>query len=162
MKQTKIIVLANLLLLFGVIIYQITKKENVLNEGELILMEIRPVDPISYLQGYYMTLSYAETRTEYNDSIPKRGYFIVTLDGNRVAKKVRFQENPMPIHEGEYRIKYFQGISWQVNIGAESYFFEEGQQEKFEQAAYGGLHVLENGDALLANLYDKEFQLITP
>jgi len=162
MQRTRIIILANLLLLFGVITYNVVKKETVLNQGTLILMKLRPVDPISYLQGFFMTIDYAETRIDYGNEHPNRGYMIVTLDENRVAKRIRFQEELEPLNEGEYRMKYFKANSWEVNIGAESYFFEDGAAKKFEAAEYGGLRVLEDGHTLLANLYDSAFQVIEP
>ena len=162
MKPTRIVILVNLLLVFGVMAYQINKKEGVLSDGELILMELRPVDPRSLMQGDYMTISYAETRINYDTLPPNRGYMIVRLDENRVAKRVRFQKNSDPLNEGEYRLRYFRSGTWDVNIGAESYFFQEGSAKRFEAAEYGGLRVLEDGHTLLANMYDSAFQIIEP
>lgn len=161
MKQTKIILLLNLLLLLGVMAFQITKKEQTLTEGELVLLKLRPIDPRSLMQGDYMVLRYAETRATKLDSIPPRGYFIVTLDENRVAKKVRFQKTAEPLHQGEHRIKYFWNDRF-VSIGAESYFFEEGSAQKFETAQYGALRVHKSGESLLVGLYDENLQFIEP
>ena len=47
-----------------------------------------------------------------------------------------------------------------VIIGAESYFFEEGQAELFEKACYGGLMVDKNGNSILIGLYDENFEKI--
>lgn len=161
MKQTKWILLANLILLLGVISYEIVKKEHTLAEGKLILMKLRPVDPRSIMQGDYMRLRYEATRATYLDSIPSRGYFICTLDELGVASKVRFQENAEPLNTGEYRIKYFWNDRFAA-IGAESYLFEEGSAAKFDSAKYGGLRVHESGESLLVGLYDGDRQLIQP
>jgi uncharacterized membrane-anchored protein len=47
-----------------------------------------------------------------------------------------------------------------LNIGAESYFFEEGQGEQFAQAEFGGLKVDDRGNSILVSLYDPNQQLI--
>lgn len=161
MKNSNWLILINLVILLGVMAFQITKKEDTLANGELVFLKLAPVDPRSLMQGDYMTLRYAETRTSYRDSIPARGYFIVTLDSNRVATKVRFQQAPVPLHSGEYRIKYFWS-KWSASIGAESYFFEEGTGERFEAAEYGALRVHESGESLLIGLYDKDLNYIEP
>lgn len=67
----------------------------------------------------------------------------------------------MPLAKEEQLIKYFKG-DWSLNIGAESYFFEEGQGEQFEQAEFGGLRVDDKGNSILVGLYDKQKQLIEP
>jgi uncharacterized membrane-anchored protein len=48
----------------------------------------------------------------------------------------------------------------QMHIGAESYFFEEGQAKKFEVARYGGIKVDDAGNSVLVGLYDKNHKLI--
>ena len=42
-----------------------------------------------------------------------------------------------------------------INIGAESYFFQEGDAEKFEKAVYGGLRVDNKGNSVLVGLFDE-------
>lgn len=154
MKKYKLFIIGlNLVLLIAFINYSIFKKENVLTEGKLILLELAPVDPRSLMQGDYMQLSYAIAQGE-NDSIPKRGYCVVRLDSVGVAQKIRLQENKTPIHSGEYVIVYTKS-NWNLNIGAESYFFQEGQAEKFEAAKYGGLKIDKNGNNVLEGLYDE-------
>ena len=62
---------------------------------------------------------------------------------------------------GEARIKYklvdrFGGIK----LGAESFFFEEGQAQRFASAEYGVLHVDEAGNSVLVGLADENGTLI--
>ena len=47
-------------------------------------------------------------------------------------------------------------------LGAESFFFEEGQDTLYQKATYGGLKVNAKGESLLVGLYDKDFLLIKP
>jgi uncharacterized membrane-anchored protein len=159
-KYRNIIVVWNLLLLLIYFHYSVIKKENLLAKGQLILLELAPVDPRSLMQGDYMDLRYkiAEDLTE--DSLPKRGYCVVRLDQNMRAEKIRFQPDTAPLKEGEYLIEYTSVNRWNIRIGAESYFFQEGDAEKYDKAKYGGVKIDKHGNSLLIGLYDEHFQKI--
>lgn len=92
----------------------------------------------------------------------KRGYCVIVLDSDKVAHRVRLQDDTKPLNKGEILIKYSLSGSWgnDINIGSESYFFEEGQAEKFETAQYGGLKVDNKGNSILIGLYDTEKKFI--
>jgi len=77
-----------------------------------------------------------------------------------IADSVRFQTEKTPLNEGEQLVKYFSRTSWSVSIGAESFFFQEGQAAKFEQAKYGGIMVDEDGNSILVGLYDEGLKRI--
>jgi len=47
-----------------------------------------------------------------------------------------------------------------MNIGAESFFFEEGQAEKYEKATYGALKVDHKGNSILVGLYNENLDKI--
>lgn len=159
-KRT-IIILANLVLLLVMFNFSVAEKEEVLENGELVLLKLAPVDPRSLMQGDYMRLSYAISQTEELDKLPARGYAVVKLDEQQVAHLVRYQEEETPLHPQEHLLKYTRG-EWSINLGAESYFFEEGQAKVFEAAEYGGLKVDEKGNSILIGLYDAQRQLILP
>lgn len=148
------IVFGNLILLLVYFNYSIFKKETLLKEGQLVLLELAPVDPRSLMQGDYMRLRYNLSRNNDAD-IPKRGFCIVQLDSNNVASKVRFQKDTSPLNEGELPIEYTSPNNWNINIGAESFFFQEGDAEKYEKAKYGGLKIDAKGNSLLIGLYDE-------
>ncbi len=161
MKNIKtIVIIFNLVCLIGYINWAIFHKEKTIAEGTLMLFELAPVDPRSLMQGDYMDLRYAiarEGRTE--NELPKFGYGVVTLDENKVVTLVRYQEAKTPLNDGEFLIEYAihrRGISF----GAESYFFEEGTAERFEEAKYGGLRVDEEGKSILMGLYDENWEFI--
>jgi len=161
MKKYKWIIFAvNLVIVLGFFNYSIVEKENLLSDGELVLLELAPVDPRSLLQGDYMTLSYDIARGVDTDSISKRGYCVVKLHDNGVARRVRIQDGKTPVYEGEYLIRYSEGEWNRINLGAESYFFQEGEGEKYEEAEYGGLRVDKNGNNVLVGLYDKDLKKI--
>lgn len=160
MKKISIyIVLVNALLLLFFFNYNIFNKERILNHGEKILIALAPKDPRSLFQGDYMRLSYAITNDLRFDSMPIKGYCVVELDSNRIASFIRVQENILPKAENEYLIEYHR-TQWEVSIGAESYFFEEGKASNFENAKYGCLRVDKKGNSVLEGLYNSELQKI--
>ena len=77
------------------------------------------------------------------------------MEENGIAKKVRIQENKTPINDNEFLIEYTSKKWSNINIGAESYFFQEGEAEKYENAKYGGIKVDNQGNSLLIGLYDE-------
>ncbi len=154
------VIIVNLVALLVYFNYSIAQKETLLKEGQLVLLPLAPVDPRSLMQGDYMALRYELSTGLSSDTIPKRGYCVVRLDGNGVASRVRFQKAPLPLHNNEHLIGYTAPDNWNVNIGAESFFFEEGQAEKYDRAKYGALRVDENGNSLLVGLYNEQRQLI--
>ncbi|MEE9364383.1 MAG: GDYXXLXY domain-containing protein [Cellulophaga sp.] len=153
-KYRWILIIANLIILLGVFNNSILQKEALLSDGQLVLLELAPVDPRSLMQGDYMRLRYAISENINSDSIPKRGFCVVKLEKNGIAKKVRIQENKTPINVNEYLIEYTSKHWRGINIGAESFFFQEGKAEIYENAKYGGIKVDTNGNSLLIGLYD--------
>ena len=140
--------------------FGILSKEKVLEEGELVLLELAPVDPRSLMQGDYMRLRYKISERIYNsDTIPKRGYYVVKLNDSGIAKKVRIQEQLKPLNNNELLIKYTYD-NWNLNIGAESYFFQEGKGEIYGNAKYGGLKIDKEGNSLLLGLYNEKLEFI--
>ena len=154
-KYKWILILINLIILLGLYNNSILKKEELLSNGQTILLELAPVDPRSLMQGDYMRLNYDISNNIDTDSISKRGFCVVKLRENGVAEKVRIQENRTPINDNEFLIEYTSREWRGINIGSESYFFQEGEAEKYEKAKYGGIKVDNNGNSLLVGLYDE-------
>lgn len=158
-KISTVFIITNLLLLLGYINYSIYAKEKILTEGNLVLLRLAPVDPRSLIQGDYMQLSY-EISNGFENPVPKKGYCIIMIDSNGVAKRVRFQQNLQPLSGRELAIAYSRRNSWTFKIGAESYFFQEGDAEKFTNAKYGGLRLDGKGNSVLVGLFNEKFQQI--
>jgi len=155
-KYKRILIIVNLILLLVLFNNSILQKETLLSNGQLILLELAPVDPRSLMQGDYMTLRYDISVNIDSDSIYNKGFCVVKLDENRVAKKVRIQNHKEPLYTNEYLIKYT-STQWRgINIGAESFFFQEGKADKYQKTKYGGLKVDANGNSLLIGLYDEK------
>lgn len=161
MKKYKwLIIILNLVILLVYFNFSISKKEELLKDGKLILLALAPVDPRSLMQGDYMSLRYSLSEDLHSESLPKRGYCVVKLDKNGVAQRQRFQKNTTPLKDGEYLINYTSSDTWNVNIGAESFFFQEGQAEKYENAKYGAVKVDKEGNSLLIGLYGENLKQI--
>lgn len=161
MKRYKwIIILLNLCFILIYYNYSINQKEQLLKNGELILLELAPEDPRSLMQGDYMNLTYTLAEDFYGTKKPKRGYCIVKTDTNHIAISISFQEQLSELKPKEYPIKYTSLSGYNLKIGAESYFFQEGNVKKYEKVKYGGLKVDKSGNSLLVGLFDNQLNLI--
>ena len=161
-KLKWILILLNLLLLLVYFNCSVLNKEKILSDGTLILLKLAPVDPRSLMQGDYMRLNYELTNGHISSGkLKKRGYCIVELDSAGVGQLKRFQSDRKGVEADEYMIEYNLN-DWDINIGAESYFFQEGNAKYFENAEYGGLRVDSKGNSVLVGLYDEDRKLITP
>ena len=105
-----------------------------------------------------MQLRYKISSDAKVDSFAKRGYCIVILDDSSRANLVRFQAKKEPLYKNEVPIKYFSRDNWNINIGAESYFFQEGKSGKYSSAKYGGIKIDADGNSLLVDLYDTQLK----
>jgi len=160
MKKYKwIIILLNLIIILAFYNYSIVKKEKTLSTAKLVLLELAPVSPKSLIQDNYMILRYKISNDLLSKDYTKRGYFIVKVKSNNLATRVRVQKNPLPLKKEELLIKYFVK-NYQLSIGAERFFFQEGQAKKFEEAKYAALRVDKSGSSVLVGLYDKNLKFI--
>ena len=165
----------------------IIKYETHLATGKMVLLKLAPVDPRGFMQGDYMALSYALERDIFDalqpepDNVeldasdpefdefepdfriyePSEGYVIVKMDTRNVGKFVRLADNnnrdnlaknEMPIH---YRIR-----NGSVQLATNAFFFQEGRAEAFEAAEYGLFRVNKQGEPLLTDMVNSEFEVI--
>lgn len=159
-KYSWIMVVLNLLILLGVFNFSILKKEALVDQGRLVFMELAPVDPRSLIQGDYMRLQYKLASEMASDNIPNAGFCAIEPNTYGVVQKIRFLDKNSGINDNELIIKYSAKKWWGIRIGAESYFFQEGEAHKFENAKYGGLKVDADGNCILVGLYDDALKKI--
>ena len=167
---TIIIALLGLALVLVVMTRNIAKYENHLATGDTVLLALAPVDPRGFMQGDYMTLSYALERDVFAalnrdpGSYPTNedGYVIVALDNNKVAQFVRLAANqPKGLASNEMAIHY-RIRNGAMQLATNAFFFQEGHGEAFEAAEYGLFRVNDKGEPLLTNLVDDDFAVISP
>ena len=167
---TIIIALLGLALVLVVVTRNIIKYEAHLTTGDTVLLALAPVDPRGFMQGDYMTLSYALERDVFAalnrdpGSYPtnEQGYVIVALDNNKVAQFVRLAANqPKNLATNEMAIHY-RIRNGAMQLATNAFFFQEGHGEAFEAAEYGLFRVNDKGEPLLTNLVDDDFAVISP
>jgi uncharacterized membrane-anchored protein len=145
-------------LALGVTNYSIREKEQVIATGRPILLELRPVDPRSLIQGDYMQLRYAAKTFPTQaiaEDMPRKGTFVLKMDVNNVASFTRLDDGS-PLAQNEVRLRY-SGNQYPggLRIGAESFLFQEGQAGSFQNARFGILHVDEQGDSVPTHSTDE-------
>ena len=167
---TIIIALLGLALVLVVMTRNIAKYENHLTTGDTVLLALAPVDPRGFMQGDYMTLSYALERDVFAalnrdpGSYPTNedGYVIVALDNNKVAQFMRLAANqPKGLATNEMAIHY-RIRNGAMQLATNAFFFQEGHGEAFEAAEYGLFRVNDKGEPLLTNLVNDDFAVISP
>ena len=138
------------LLVFGSLNCSIYAIEHINSHGEVIYLQLAPLDPRSLMQGDYMALRFsivAQLRghtTE--DRIP------LQVDQFRIA---RLAESPSSASlRMRYRVR--NGEIW---LGTNAYFFEEGAAERFVGAKYGKFRMdPRTGEAVLVALCDAQLR----
>jgi uncharacterized membrane-anchored protein len=161
------IVVAGLMLILGLTNWEIAQKRAVIAEGELLLLDLSPVDPRSLLQGDYMDLALAESampdRTVI-ERLPYRGTVILSLDETRVGRYARLDDGA-PLKPGELRVQYRRHEDWRgprLDYGAQAFFFQEGDAELYQNARYAVLRVAADGGTVLTDLADESRETIKP
>jgi uncharacterized membrane-anchored protein len=154
------LIIAGLLFVLGVTNLQIVQKERLLRDGGSVLLELAPVDPRSLIQGDYMALDYAIARQLMTQPTwPRDGQLVVAPDADGVARFVRRHESGAPLGPGE-RLLTYRTRNGRVRIGADAFFFQEGQASRYAGARYGELKVDAAGTSLLVGLRDANRQSI--
>ncbi|MEW6280944.1 MAG: GDYXXLXY domain-containing protein [Candidatus Eremiobacterota bacterium] len=129
----------------------IAQKEALLRNGSPVLLELAPVDPRSLMQGDYMRLQYAIAGSV--PATPGHGKMVISVGADQVARFVRLYDGRLA--EGERLLAYHR-TEVETRLGAETYFFQEGQAEHFARARYGELRVEPSGESVLVGLRDAD------
>lgn len=164
--MVKKIALLTLIIILALINWSIYKKEQHIKNGEVLYLELAPVDPRSLMQGDYMALRF-KIANEIRKALPKETYSIPAKDGEVVVTMD-------PNHVGTYKALYkgqslgsnerrihFRVRNYQVKLATNAFFFEEGHAKEYQDARYGEFRV-ENGEVLLVNMYDKDLKRLGP
>lgn len=128
------------------LIYQ---KEQTLTHGRQVFLKLAPVDPRSLMQGDYMRLAYELAGHLKADDITLDGRLIVQLDAQGIGTSARLEDD-LPLAPNETLLIYRNRKG--LRLGAESFFFQEGQAAVYEKAKYGELRVDASGNSVLVGL----------
>jgi uncharacterized membrane-anchored protein len=144
----RVFIIAGAVLVFGAVNFSIFGKERIKSGGEVVYLELAPVDPRSLMQGDYMALRFQLARAiEANvKPLPMEGTFgtvTIALDNRRVASLGT--SGPLKIR---YRMR--NGAVW---LGTNAFFFEEGTGDRYAHAHFGEFRVdPDSGEAVLVDL----------
>lgn len=171
--RTLVAVSALVLILFAVNA-SIWNKEQHLEHGTTVLLELAPVDPRSLMQGDYMALNFAVSN-ELRAALPKQaggrgrwwskvdaedGWVKLSLDENGVGQFVGVASEATST-DGTLHVA-FRVRNGRVKFATNAYFFQEGTASVYEQARYGEFRINHNGEPLLTAMRDESYQLLAP
>jgi uncharacterized membrane-anchored protein len=156
----KLIFIASTLFIFIVFNYAIFQKEQLKSDGEIVLLELAPVDPRSLMQGDYMRLSYNIERIHNTQPPRNKGFIVLGLDNNNVGTFKGFYEGG-DLAKDEKLFSY-DGTSYTLGIKPDSFMFQEGHGKMYERARYGVFKIDGKGSQILIGLADDKMNLINP
>ena len=141
-------------LVLGALGHAIRAKEHIKRDGEVVYLELAPVDPRSLIQGDYMALRFAlardlQARSDTAGRALREGEVAVApvaLDEQRIARLApNGTESALTLR---YRIR-----NGQVWLGTNAFFFEEGTADRYNGARYGEFRLdRATGEAVLVGL----------
>lgn len=151
-------------LALGLVNWDVRGKEQVIAQGQRILVPLIPVDPRSLMQGDYMALNFAlpfEMREKLKDIVSASQLVRASVDDQGVATILGLLTATEPLQQGELALP-LKRLKGQWVLVTDAYFFPEGQGRHFEQTRYGDFRVLPDGRALLVGLADGDGQPVLP
>jgi uncharacterized membrane-anchored protein len=154
----KIILIVSSFFIFVAFNYSIYQKEQIKAEGEIVLLELAPVDPRSLIQGDYMRLSYKIAQNLRSNS--SKGYIVLRLNADKVATFYRFYEGG-ELNKGEKLLPY-EAVYEQIKIFPDSFLFQEGHAQDYQKARYGVFKFTADNQNMLIGVADEKFKLIKP
>lgn len=154
LKKISILTLIVILAAFNFSIYQ---KELIKKSDDTVLLELRPLDPRSIMQGDYMRLGYKiEPRQPNQDKTV--GYIVIEKGEHNIASFVDFY-NGQALTANQKLIKYYPSHNF-IEIHPNSFMFQEGKAELYEQAKYALFKYNGSKDYLLDSLLTEKFEKI--
>ncbi|WP_179952066.1 GDYXXLXY domain-containing protein [Marinicella rhabdoformis] len=160
-SMSRKVVLASVLLSFVAVNHAVWQKERLLKNGQSIYLALAPVDPRSLMQGDYMRLRFAISQVlarENKEQQDYSGLLVLDVGDNQVATFNSFYQG-QDLGHNQVKLAYkFKHNQYQ--IGAQTFFFQEGQRKQYDAAQYGEFVVESSGKALLKSLRDAELKLI--
>jgi uncharacterized membrane-anchored protein len=160
MRKSTWIVWGVLLVALGAVNVSIARKEKLLADGRVVLLQLAPVDPRSLMQGDYMALDFAvarEIRSASKERAVADGRVAVKPDEQGVGRFVRLLAAGETPAAGEvalvYRIR-----DGRVKFATNAWFFQEGQAAVYERARYGEFRASRDGELLLTGMRGEKLE----
>jgi len=184
----KLILIGGLTLVLSVVNGLIAHKEWIKQTGELVYLELAPVDPRSLMQGDYMALSFAlqrqlatQRQAQIGDGSDGQvihqarlsegsfGWAPIILDARNVARLSTPSDAARSADKDSadqnsadqgltLRYRVRNGQIW---LGTNAFFFEEGKAENYSNARFGEFRVNRStGEAILVALRNQALEAL--
>jgi uncharacterized membrane-anchored protein len=155
----RLAIAAAIALVLAVVNREILAKESIRRDGTVILLELRPLDPRSLMQGDYMALRFALADALADDAGGELRPARLTGEGGFAFAPIRVDASGVatlapPGTSEPLRLRYRirGGQPW---LGTNAFFFQEGEAERFAPARYGEFRLdARTGEAVLVGLRD--------
>ncbi len=158
------------LIALGIVNASIMQKESLLKDGEVVYLELAPVDPRSLMQGDYMALRFQVARElrrqlenrlsasgeSVSDLQAQDGFVVVVLDENRVGRFARIDDEQ--VLKANERLMRFRVREGYVKFATNAFFFQEGSADIYSEARFGEFRVAKDGELLLTGMRDKDLK----
>ncbi|PMG41977.1 GDYXXLXY domain-containing protein [Shewanella sp. 10N.286.52.B9] len=184
-----IILVGTLVLMLGLINWQIYQKEQQIKQGDLVYLELAPVDPRSLMQGDYMALRFKMSndirsalklvqeeliqgelvQTEQNlteaetnqqwRTLPNSDGYVVVSVDSRNIASYKALYDGQELAADEMRLQY-RVRDGRIKFATNAFFFQEGHASVYEAAKYGEFRVNQQGEVLLTNMFDAELNAL--
>jgi uncharacterized membrane-anchored protein len=145
----------------------INKKQDIIENGEVLLFELAPVDPRSIMQGDYMRLRFdlagkiqekIRIKNKNNTIQIQQGFAIVEKGENQIVSFVDLYDE-QTIKANQFKIP-FKIRKYQIIFTTNAFYFQEGKASHFQKAKYGQFRMSDSGEMLLADMVDKDFKVL--
>lgn len=154
------------LFILGILNFNIYQKQMILKNGEIVLLQLVPVDPRSLMQGNYMSLAYAiEGQMNEKKTIPptRNGFAVIAINDKNIGMFVRLYDGKnLEPHEKLIKYHYSPHQFRHFNIVPNSFLFQETHASYYERAKYALFKYRGKQDYLLAGLADEQGNMIKP
>jgi uncharacterized membrane-anchored protein len=155
----KLIAVVAGVLMLAAVNWSIYGRERLLETGQVVLLELAPVDPRSLMQGDYMALRFKiadEVFGRGRSRLAEGGRIVVRIGERGLASFVRRDGGEALVH-GEARLRY-RVREDKVKFATNAYFFQEGTASQYARARYGEFRVAPDGEMLLTHLVGETFE----
>lgn len=159
----KLFVILGAVLVLAVANIGIWQKQQLVESGRVVVLELAPVDPRSLMQGDYMALRFKVMTDAFSGVSGENvadGRIVVALDERNVGTFVRL-DNGAALAPNEAAIRY-RVRDGGPRFSTNAYFFQEGTAEIYVPARYGEFRVSSAGDAILTRLRDARLEPLGP
>ncbi len=145
----------------------INKKQELIENGEVLLFKLAPVDPRSIMQGDYMRLRFDLANDIRERHLLKNngkktsnhhGFAVVEKGENKIVTFVELFHNQV-LEQNQFMVPY-KMRRYQVVFTTNAFYFQEGKASHFQKARYGQFRMSNSGEMLLVNMIDEKFKVL--